>query len=60
MNLSATENLQPIRQIKRICVFCGSSTGSRAAYAEAAVLLGRELANSRVALVFAAPRFRPK
>jgi uncharacterized protein (TIGR00730 family) len=56
MNPSATENLQPIRQIKRLCVFCGSSTGSRAAYAEAAALLGRELANSGVALVFGGGR----
>jgi len=56
MNSASVENLQPIRQIKRICVFCGSSTGVRAAYAEAATQLGRELANSRVALVFGGGR----
>lgn len=56
MNFIATEKLQPTRQIKRVCVFCGSSTGARAAYAEAAAQLGRELANSGVALVFGGGR----
>ena len=56
MNSGATENQQPMRQIKHLCVFCGSSTGVRAAYAQAAALLGRELANSRVALVFGGGR----
>jgi len=37
-------------------VFCGSTTGSRPIYAEAAAELGRELANSGVALVFGGGR----
>jgi hypothetical protein len=56
MNSIATEKLQPTRQIKRVCVFCGSSTGARAAYGEAAARLGRELAKSGVALVFGGGR----
>jgi uncharacterized protein (TIGR00730 family) len=48
--------MQPVRQIRRLCVFCGSTTGSRPIYAEAAAELGRELANSGVALVFGGGR----
>ncbi len=48
--------MQPVRQIQRLCVFCGSSGGARSVYAEAAAQLGRELANSRVALVFGGGR----
>jgi uncharacterized protein (TIGR00730 family) len=47
---------QPARQIQRLCVFCGSSTGSRPDYAEATVQLGKALANSGVALVFGGGR----
>src|SRR5579872_2693044 len=37
---------------KRICVFCGSSPGSRPSYAAAATSLGRHLAASGVAIVY--------
>ena len=47
---------QPQRQIHHLCVFCGSSTGARSVYAEAAAQLGRALANSQVALVFGGGR----
>jgi uncharacterized protein (TIGR00730 family) len=50
------ENMRPIRQIQRLCVFCGSSIGACPAYAEAAAELGRELASSGVALVFGGGR----
>jgi uncharacterized protein (TIGR00730 family) len=50
------QNMQPIRQIRRLCVFCGSSSGTRPVYAEAAAELGRELANSGVGLVFGGGR----
>lgn len=30
-------------RFKRICVFCGSSSGKKASYQDAAVELGREL-----------------
>ena len=38
--------------MKRICVFCGSSLGSRAEYAEAAVMLGGLLARKKIGLVY--------
>src|SRR5258708_6254147 len=50
------ENMQPVRQIRRLRVFCGSSSGARPMYAAAAAELGRELANARVALVFGGGR----
>lgn len=37
---------------KRICVFCGSNTGSRPAYAEAAKSLGDLLARRHIPLVY--------
>jgi uncharacterized protein (TIGR00730 family) len=42
--------------IKRLCVFCGSSTGTRPAYREAAARLGNQLASSAVALVYGGGR----
>ena len=50
------ENIQPVRQIQRLCVFCGSSSGNRLIYAEAAAQLGRDLAKSKIALVFGGGR----
>jgi hypothetical protein len=38
--------------MRRVCVFCGSSPGARAAYAEAAAELGRLLAAERIGLVY--------
>ncbi|HLH09194.1 MAG TPA: TIGR00730 family Rossman fold protein [Terriglobales bacterium] len=38
--------------MKRICVFCGSSTGVRSSYARAAVKLGRILAGRKIGLVY--------
>jgi uncharacterized protein (TIGR00730 family) len=38
--------------MKRICVFCGSSTGARPAYADAARLLAAELARRKLGLVY--------
>ena len=38
--------------IRRICVFCGSNTGSDPAYAEAARNLGRLFAHEGIALVY--------
>jgi uncharacterized protein (TIGR00730 family) len=56
MTTDPSSNNQPARQIQRLCVFCGSSTGSRPLYAEAAAQLGRALANSKVELVFGGGR----
>jgi uncharacterized protein (TIGR00730 family) len=38
--------------MRRICVFCGSSLGSRPAFADAAQSLGRELASRGLELVY--------
>jgi uncharacterized protein (TIGR00730 family) len=38
--------------VKRVLVFCGSSPGSRPEYAERAVVLGRELAERGIELVY--------
>lgn len=48
--------MQPVRQIQRLCVFCGSSSGNRPIYAEAAAQLGRDLAKSKIALIFGGGR----
>jgi len=40
------------RPIKRVCVFCGSTTGNAPVYAEAAVALGREVARRGLGLVY--------
>jgi uncharacterized protein (TIGR00730 family) len=41
-----------MRQLKRICVFCGSAVGARDSYAEAARALGREVAARGIGLVY--------
>ncbi|HSC84259.1 MAG TPA: TIGR00730 family Rossman fold protein, partial [Pseudomonas sp.] len=38
--------------LKSVCVFCGASTGSQPIYAEAAVLLGRTLAERGLRLIY--------
>src|SRR5690242_18777621 len=44
------------RQLKNVCVFCGSSSGGRAIYEEAAVQLGTLLSRLGIALVFGGGR----
>ncbi|KAJ8432223.1 hypothetical protein Cgig2_032429 [Carnegiea gigantea] len=39
-------------KFKRVCVFCGSSTGKRQSYREAAIELGQELVAKRLDLVY--------
>ncbi|KAG8376826.1 hypothetical protein BUALT_Bualt09G0104200 [Buddleja alternifolia] len=39
-------------RFKRICVFCGSSSGKKPSYQEAAVDLGKELVERRIDLVY--------
>ena len=57
MSLPASvEPSHPLRVIKRLCVFCGSSVGQRNAYREAAAKLGGQLAASRIALVYGGGR----
>jgi uncharacterized protein (TIGR00730 family) len=42
--------------VKRICVFCGSNPGGRAEYADAAVRMGRTLADAGIGLVYGGGR----
>ncbi|HEY9016481.1 MAG TPA: TIGR00730 family Rossman fold protein, partial [Gemmatimonadales bacterium] len=44
--------MSPERQLKRICVFCGTNTGSQPAYGTAARELGRVLAEQDIELVY--------
>ncbi|PKA63624.1 putative cytokinin riboside 5'-monophosphate phosphoribohydrolase LOGL1 [Apostasia shenzhenica] len=39
-------------RFKRICVFCGSNSGNRAVFSDAALDLGRELVKRRIDLVY--------
>ncbi|KAF7804242.1 cytokinin riboside 5'-monophosphate phosphoribohydrolase LOG7 [Senna tora] len=39
-------------KFKRICVFCGSSSGKKSSYQEAAIQLGKELVERRIDLVY--------
>ncbi|XP_073052498.1 cytokinin riboside 5'-monophosphate phosphoribohydrolase LOG7 [Primulina eburnea] len=39
-------------RFKRICVFCGSSSGKKSSYQQAAVELGKELVERRIDLVY--------
>jgi uncharacterized protein (TIGR00730 family) len=44
--------MPPARQLNRICVFCGTNTGSRPSYGLAARELGRVLADQNIELVY--------
>jgi uncharacterized protein (TIGR00730 family) len=46
----------PLRVIKKVCVFCGSSAGNRPVYRESAAQLGNQLAASGITLVFGGGR----
>ncbi|KAM7258356.1 hypothetical protein ACFE04_014097 [Oxalis oulophora] len=39
-------------QFKRVCVFCGSNSGRKQAYSDAAIELGDELVNRKIDLVY--------
>lgn len=41
-----------MRTIRRLCVYCGSSTGSDPAFVDSAVALGKHLANQNIELVY--------
>ena len=49
---ASTGGLNRMRALRRVCVFCGSTVGTRPAYAEAARELGREVARRRIGLVY--------
>ncbi|KAG5542533.1 hypothetical protein RHGRI_022169 [Rhododendron griersonianum] len=46
------EKLAMKSRFKRVCVFCGSSTGNRSSYREAALDLGQELVSRKLDLVY--------
>jgi uncharacterized protein (TIGR00730 family) len=57
MSLPASvETSHPLRVIKRLCVFCGSSLGNRGVYQQAATQLGHQLAATGIALVYGGGR----
>ncbi|HWX54419.1 MAG TPA: TIGR00730 family Rossman fold protein [Verrucomicrobiae bacterium] len=43
-------------ELRKVCVFCGSTPGARPAYAEAAQRLGRLLAERKISMVFGGGR----
>lgn len=49
---ASTGELNRVRPLRRVCVFCGSAAGNRPAYAEAARELGREVARRGIGLVY--------
>jgi uncharacterized protein (TIGR00730 family) len=49
-----SQNLK--RTLKRVCVFCGSSTGNKPVYQDAATALGRYLAANGIGLVYGGGR----
>lgn len=55
---ASTGSLDPQRgrRIRRLCVFCGSSSGTRPDYRSAAVRLGERLSQRRIALVYGGGR----
>jgi uncharacterized protein (TIGR00730 family) len=57
MSLPApVDTSHPLRVIKKLCVFCGSSAGNRPIYRDIAERLGRHLAGSGITLVFGGGR----
>lgn len=44
--------MEEVREVKRVCVFCGSSEGSRPMYVEAARRMGEEIARRGLGLVY--------
>jgi uncharacterized protein (TIGR00730 family) len=57
MSLPApVDTSHPLRVIKKLCVFCGSSAGNRPIYRDTAEQLGRHLAGSGITLVFGGGR----
>lgn len=55
-NGNGNGNGQVLRRIERVCVFCGSSSGVRPEYEQAAGELGREIANAGMGLVYGGAR----
>src|SRR5260370_39953813 len=56
MNHLSGQGTKLNRQLKRVCVFCGSSSGERPIYENVAVQLGALLSGLGIALVFGGGR----
>jgi len=56
MNHLSGQGTKPNRQLKKVCVFCGSSSGERPIYENVAVQLGALLSGLGIALVFGGGR----
>jgi uncharacterized protein (TIGR00730 family) len=56
MRTTPLQSNRSVRDIKKLCVFCGSSIGSRAVYQQAAIQFGSELARSGIGLVYGGSR----
>jgi len=50
------DSSHPLRVIKKVCVFCGSSMGNRPVYRETATQLGNQLAALGITLVYGGGR----
>ena len=55
-NRNGNGNGHALRKIRRVCVFCGSSSGVRPEYAQAAAELGKEIASAGMGLVYGGAR----
>ncbi|XP_065005424.1 probable cytokinin riboside 5'-monophosphate phosphoribohydrolase LOGL6 [Musa acuminata AAA Group] len=49
---SSSSSSSPSSRFKRVCVFCGSSTGKKKGYQLAAIQLGKELVERNIDLVY--------
>jgi uncharacterized protein (TIGR00730 family) len=56
MTTTPLQSNRSVREIKKLCVFCGSSTGTRAVYRQSAMQLGSQLARSGIGLVYGGGR----
>lgn len=56
VNPPSSSKAAPTHRIRRLCIFCGSSSGNDPAYASAAEQLGRELSATGIGLVFGGGR----
>jgi uncharacterized protein (TIGR00730 family) len=56
MTATPLQSNRSVREIKKLCVFCGSRMGTRAVYRQAAIQLGNQLARSGIGLVYGGGR----
>nr|GEW81485.1 cytokinin riboside 5'-monophosphate phosphoribohydrolase LOG1-like [Tanacetum cinerariifolium] len=49
---TSSKEVKTSRKLKRICVFCGSRTGLRSSFTDAALELGQEMVKRKIGLVY--------